>query len=374
MTKKHFSVGIGLWIYCALCLTTVCCSPRIKTAPVVSDISPYEISLRVLAQRCGIDIGAAVAFDPLQTDDVYTETLKREFTMITPENAMKFKPLHPARDEYDFRQADALVDFAQAHTMHVRGHTLIWHRQLPDWLKNGKWTRDELVEILKEHVTTVVDHYKGRVVAWDVVNEAILSDGSLRDSIWLKGIGPAYIDMAFTWAHETDPNVLLFYNDYNADGLGKKSDAIYSLVKDLLARGVPIHGVGLQMHICLGQQPDPQKIYANIQRMSELGLDVHITEMDVRIKEPVTDTKLAEQADIYQDILEACLATEACKAFVVWGFSDRYSWIPHHFPGWSSGLIFDSSINFKPAYNALVDQLLVSCDVSVSKSKNEKME
>ncbi len=273
--------------------------------------------------------------------------------MLTPENAMKFGPLRPGQDRYSFSDADSIVDFAETHGMPVRGHTLAWHNQLPTWLTGGTWTRDELTKILQEHITTVVGHYRGRVMAWDVVNEAIGDDGSLRSTIWSQTIGPEYIEMAFRWAHEADPDALLFYNDYGGEGLGRKSDAIYTLVQDLVQRGVPIHGVGLQMHVSLDQYPDPGDVAANMERLSALGLEVHITEIDVRIKEPVTEEKLEMQAHIYQDMLQVCLSAQGCNAFVLWGFTDRHSWIPHFFSGYSAGLIFDEAYQPKPAYYAL---------------------
>jgi endo-1,4-beta-xylanase len=278
--------------------------------------------------------------------------------MITPENAMKFGPLHPGRDSYDFGDADSIVDFAKSHGMEVRGHALVWHNQLPGWLIGKSWERDELIEVLREHIMTVVGRYRGRIDAWDVVNEAVADDGSLRDAIWLRSIGPDYIDMAFRWAHEADPQARLFYNDYGGEGLGRKSEAIYDLVQGLRRRGVPIHGVGLQMHIGLWPFPSPQDVAANMSRLDALGLEVHVTEMDVRIVSPVTDEKLAEQARIYGDMLRVCLSARNCKAFALWGFTDRYSWIPQFFPGSGWALIFDESYRPKPAYNALSDALV----------------
>jgi len=320
--------------------------------------SAPSTSLRSLAQGRGIQIGAAVAARSLWAETLYAETLGREFSMITPENAMKFGPLHPGRDSYDFGDADSIVDFARSRGMEVRGHTLVWHNQLPGWLMGKSWERHELIEILREHIMAVVGRYRGRVVAWDVVNEAVADDGSLRDAIWLRGIGPDYIDMAFRWAHEADPQARLFYNDYGGEGLGRKSDAIYDLVQGLLSRGVPIHGVGLQMHIGLWPFPSPQDVAANISRLDAIGLEVHITEMDVRMVSPVTDEKLAEQALIYGDMLGVCLSARNCKAFVLWGFTDRYSWIPQFSPGSGWALIFDESYRPKPSYNALSDALV----------------
>lgn len=333
------------------------CAPA-PPPPLPMPTPALELSLRSFAQVHGIQIGAAVAFEPLVSDVLYAETLAREFSMLTTEDAMKFEPLHPGRDRYEFSYADTVVDFAEAHGLQVRGHTLVWHHTLPRWLIEGNWARHELIEILQEHIMTVVGRYRGRVVVWDVVNEAVADDGSLRDTIWLQGIGPEYIDMAFHWAHEADPDALLFYNDYGGEAKGQKSDAIYALVRDLLQRGVPIDGVGLQMHVRLDRSPKPQGVAANMKRLSALGLEVHITEMDVRIKDPATEEELAEQARVYSDMLKVCLSAENCKAFVLWGFADRYSWIPQFLPGWGSALIFDESYCPKPAYNALIDVLM----------------
>ncbi|MBO3841491.1 MAG: endo-1,4-beta-xylanase [Candidatus Brockarchaeota archaeon] len=313
--------------------------------------------LKVLAEKQGIYIGAAVGADQLRIRE-YAETLSREFNILTTENALKFERVHPERNVYSFAEADAIVSFAEANGMKIRGHTLVWHNQLPEWITHGNYSREEWISILYEHITTVVSRYKGRVYAWDVVNEAVDDDGSLRKTIWLRNIGPEYIEMVFRWAHEADPQALLFYNDYGAEGLGVKSDAVYNLVKSLLEKGVPIHGVGLQMHVSTEHYPTPQEISANIKRLSDLGLDIHITEMDVRLKLPAESADLVRQAEIYRDVLMVCLSSEKCTAFVMWGFTDRYSWIPEFFSGYGSALIFDESYNPKPAYYYILKSLI----------------
>lgn len=333
------------------------CTSASSPAPDASPAPPP--SLRTLAHDHGIAIGAAVAPGALRDEPSYAETLSREFSMLTPENAMKFDPVHPEPARYDFADADFIVGFAETHDMRVRGHTLVWHSQLPAWLTQGTWTRDELIDILREHVTTVVGHYRGRVTAWDVVNEAVADDGWLRDTIWLRGIGPEYVDMAFRWAHEADPDALLFYNDYAAEGLGPKSDAVYALVQGLLERGVPINGVGLQMHVSLRWPPDPEAVAANMARLGALGLQVHVTEVDVRIQDGsgTTEERLDAQARVYRDMMGVCLESSACKAFVTWGFTDRHSWIPQHTGHPDAPLLFDGSYRPKPAYHAIMDAL-----------------
>jgi endo-1,4-beta-xylanase len=319
--------------------------------------TPSDTPLRDLAQARDVRIGAAVSPHPLRCERAYPEVLGHEFNFVTTEKAMKFGPIHPQRERYAFQDADEIVDFCQAHDMVVRGHTLVWHNQLPRWVKEGEWTREELMTVLREHITTVVGRYRGRVAVWDVVNEAVADDGSLRDTIWLRVIGPDYLDMAFRWAHEADPDALLFYNDYNGEGLNVKSDAIYDLVQNLLARDVPVHGVGLQMHVSTQWSPKPQDVLKNMDRLADLGLEVHITEMDVRIKGQPTEKKLARQAAIYRDMMETCLSAQRCTAYVLWGFTDRHSWVPGFFAGWGHGLIFDEDYRPKPAYEALRDAL-----------------
>ncbi len=311
-----------------------------------------DTPLRILAQRNHLYIGAAVNGWYL-TDPYYANTLTREFNIITPENAMKFGPLSPAQGEYNFTEADAIVNFAIENDMPVRGHVLVWTNQLPDWLLDRQWTRDELIEILRNHIFTVVGRYRGKIMAWDVVNETIADDGTLADNFWTNGIGPDYIEMAFRWAHEADPEALLFYNDFNAEGAGPKSDGVYGLVADLVQNGVPIHGVGFEMHTTIDWNVDPTIMAANMERLEALGLEVHITEMDVRIPSPVEPAALERQAEIYRTVMRACLEAANCTTFIMWGVSDAHSWIPWVYPGWGSATILDEEYQPKPAYWAI---------------------
>ncbi|MCL4476131.1 MAG: endo-1,4-beta-xylanase [Nitrospirae bacterium] len=349
---------------CEACDPGMVCDDRRS----VSKISLPGLSLRTLFGLHDIRVGAAVATEPLLNDTLYRTTLAREFSMVTPKDALKFGSVHQYRDRYDFSEADVIVGFAEVYGMEVRGHTLVWEpapsvseqlprNRLPGWLFEKNWAWEESINILRDHITTVVGRYRGRVKVWDVVNEAVAPDGSLRNTFWLRHIGPEYIEMAFRWAHEADPEAKLFYNDYDGEGLGQKSDSIYALLRELLQRGVPIHGVGLQLHVSTDNYPEPKDVAANIQRLSDLGLEVHITEMDVRIEGPATEEKLAEQARIYREMLEAGLSTRKFGAMVLWGFTDRYSWIPEYFNGSGNALIFDKSYRPKLAYNALLEEL-----------------
>jgi endo-1,4-beta-xylanase len=316
-------------------------------------------SLSELAEKRRLYVCAAAAFPHLRQNPRYNAVLAQEYNMITPENTMKWPALHPEKAKYDFKDADYLVKFAQASRMLVRGHTLVWHQANPTWLVKTSFTQKQWTNILRDHINTVVRHFKGQLAYWDVVNEAIDDKPpyALRESPWLQNVGTDYIEKAFHWAHQADPEVKLFYNDYNTEGLNKKSDAVYRLAGRLLERKVPLHGIGLQMHISLEQYPPLKEVAKNIRRLGGLGLEVHITECDVRIKEPVTAKKLEEQAKIYRYLMEVCLAEQHCTAFITWGFTDAASWVPSFFKGHDQALPFDRAYHKKPAYEALIEAL-----------------
>lgn len=307
--------------------------------------------LRELAKKRGVLIGAAVGGRLLARDPDYAAVVAREFNVVTPENDFKWGPLSRERGKYDFTIADALVAFAAKHGIAVHGHTLVWHSQLPKWIEEGTFTREEMLAILREHITAVAGHFRGRVAMWDVVNEAF-EDAALRQNLWNKGIGPDYVEQGFGIAHEVDPKARLLYNDYGAENVNPKSDAIYAFLKDAVQRGVPIHGIGFQAHVVPGEI-DVASFKRNLRRFGELGLEIYVTELDVRLKDPPTDADLKRQADTYREILDACLAEPAFKAFQTWGFTDRRSWIPGHYKGMGSALIFDADYRPKGAYRAL---------------------
>lgn len=319
--------------------------------------SPASPTLRVLAEQRGLYIGAATDPGYLSNPD-HAGLLARQFNLLAVENAMKWEVLHPEPDRYDFSQGDALVAFARAHDMAVYGHVLVWDLQQPAWLTEGEHTRQEWIQILCQHIKTVVSHYRGQIYAWDVVNEAFENEGPLRDTHWLRVIGPEYIPMAFQWAREADPDALLIYNEHSAEGLNKKSQAVYAMLQSLLGMGAPIDGVGLQMHVFL-DGPTRQELAENMRRLAELGLQVHITEMDVRTyaSEAGPAEKMAAQAEVYRAALGACLEAPSCNVFATWGLSDRYSWIPSFFNHPDAPLLFDENGQPKPAYQAVIEVL-----------------
>lgn len=313
--------------------------------------------LRDVAKLHRIAIGSAVDIASLHAEQDYRTVLNREFTHVTAENAMKWESVEPERGVYTWADADALVENARRNHQQVRGHTLLWHNQLPAWLTSGvadgSIDAAELREILREHITTQVKRYKGKIRAWDVVNEVVEEDGSLRQSIWLTHLGPGYIADAFRWAHRADPHAKLYINDYNLEWNQPKIETTLSIVKDLKAQRVPIHGVGFQGH--LGIQYDYPGDWANVmRRFADLGLEIAVTELDVRMVLPVTPDKLATQADYYRRALADCVSVKACKELTVWGYTDRHSWVPGWFEGEGAACILDENLARKPAYDALL--------------------
>jgi endo-1,4-beta-xylanase len=344
---------------------------RVVALVLLTSILCLPQSLRQAGDRDGVLVGTAVRPSQL-SETAYASTLAREFSMVEAEDAMKWAILRPDRATYNFRQGDEVVRFAQAHQMKVRGHCLVWGRYNPDWLTQGHFTTRQLSRLLHEHITRVMKHYRSQVFAWDVVNEGLDENGDVRDSLWYNqpGIGwsqkgTAYIEQVFRWAHKADPHALLFYNEAEGEGLNRKSDAIYTMVKDFKRRGVPIDGVGLQMHIPTLDGEIPAiiaTISANIARLTALGVQVHITELDVSL--PVNSNglprpdDLTRQAEVYRGIVRACLNSAGCTAIQTWGFTDKYSWIGSHSRNArGQALPFDRAYQAKPAYRAILEEL-----------------
>jgi endo-1,4-beta-xylanase len=326
-----------------------------------------SLLLRQAADQAHVLVGTAVR-PYLLSDAAYSATLSHEFNMVEPEDAMKWWTVRHTAGAFDFREGDQVVQFALAHRMKVRGHCLVWDHNNPDWLAQGHFTPTQLSQLLQEHIATVMKHYSGQVFAWDVVNEALDENGHVKNSPWynqpgvgLSDKGTAYIEQAFRWAHEADPQALLFYNEAEGEGLNHKSDAIYAMLKDFKQRSVPIDGVGLQMHV---SQPDldTAPIAANIARLTALGLQVHITELDVSLpldsSGHAQHSDLLRQAEVYRRIVRACVQNRGCTAIQTWGFTDKYSWIGSHSHGTrGAALLFDRTYKPKPAYDAMVEEI-----------------
>jgi endo-1,4-beta-xylanase len=307
------------------------------------------------------------ALQPAQLhDDAFRKVAAAQFDSLTPENQMKWETVEPQPGQFAFQAAEPLVTFAAEHQMRVRGHTLIWHSQLAPWVKSR--SGEALHAAMISHIQAVVGHWKGRVAQWDVVNEALADgpSGRLRADSPFSGLGPTFIDDAFLAAHQADPDAQLFYNDYDIEGAGTpKSDAAFALVRRLTQAGIPVHGVGLQMHVGPRHWPAAPRIRANMERLASLGVLVELTEMDVAVGEiaGTIDQKLDRQRVITHEIVAACLAVEACSGITFWGLSDRYSWL--NSPRWGAlrgqlphyPLPFDSDYRAKPMVAGILDAL-----------------
>ncbi len=295
-------------------------------------------TLGTSAAEKGRYFGAAVAAHRL-SDSQYVTILNREFNSVVAENEMKWDATEPQQGVFTFGNGDRILNHAQSRGMSVRGHTLLWHAQQPGWAQNlsGGALRNAAIN----HVTRVAGYYRGKIHSWDVVNEAFADGGSgaRRDSN-LQRTGNDWIEAAFRAARAADSGARLCYNDYNTDGVNAKSTAVYNMVRDFKARGVPIDCVGFQSHLGTTLPGDYQ---ANLQRFADLGVEVQITELDV--------AQGANQASIYAAVTRACLAVARCTGITVWGVRDSDSWRS------DNPLLFDAGGNKKPAYTATLDAL-----------------
>ena len=313
-------------------------------------------------------IGVAVGLRNLRGDE--SVLIKKQFNSLTAENAMKMAPLQPKEGEFYWKAADSIVNFAVKNGIKIRGHNLCWHQQTPDWMfKDGdkQVSKETLLKRLKTHINTVVGRYKGKIYAWDVVNEAIDDNPAnfLRNSKWFEICGEDFITKAFEYAHEADPGAKLYYNDYNSE-FPEKRERIYKLLKSLKDKGVPIDGVGLQAHWSL-KSPTEADLRTAIERYSSLGLKIQFTELDISIYPWEKDrrAKRPGESDQFTADLEARQAAKYAMVFNVfraykdvitnvtfWNVSDRHSWLDEYpvmgrknYP-----LLFDANLQPKKAY------------------------
>ncbi|RPE28575.1 endo-1,4-beta-xylanase [Kitasatospora cineracea] len=339
-------------------------------------------SLRALGARQDLRIGTAVDDAHLGSDAAYTGIVADQFSVVTAENAMKWESVEPTRGSYDWAAADRLVRFAQQNDQSVRGHTLLWHNQLPSWLTtgvaDGTIGTAELRDILRKHVTDEVTRYRGKIWQWDVANEVFanswdpnpLPNGLNGDDFWIKNLGEGVIADVFRWAHQADPKALLFYNDYNIagqDGSNAKFQAVHDFFAKLVAQGVPVNGIGEQGHLDTQYGFDAQRFQADLQSYGDLGLKVAVTEADVRTfvnnsTEQVPTSQLAAFAQPFEfsEMLKGCQLVRQCISFTAWGVYDGDSWIPGTFAGTGYGLLYDVAMKPKPAYYALQQDLALA--------------
>ncbi len=368
--KKSIKFSIGIF---ALILVTGC----VKQQPVTLKDAYKDTFL----------IGTALNYNQIMGKEPATmELVKQQFNAVTAENAMKWSSIHPKLDEYNFEVGDSLVSLAQKNGMAVIGHTLVWHAQTPRWVFKDDSTdepasRELGLKHMREHIQTVAGRYKGRILGWDVVNEAFGEDGKLHRSPWLSMIGEDYIQYAFQFAHEADPDAELYYNDFNMWYPGKVQGVV-QMVEDLRSKGISIHGVGLQGHWGL-DYPKLDEIEAAFQAFSDVGMKIMITEMDIDVlpqpgnyqgadisKNFALQKELNPYADALPDSMQQVLANRYAELFRIfykykdsvsrvtfWGVHDSMSW-KNFFPvrgRTNYPLLFDRQLKPKPAFNAVID-------------------
>jgi len=320
-----------------------------------------DCTLREAADQVGVYYGAAISPGPLDADPGYGAALVRETNSITIENHLKWNLVHPAPGVYDFAVADRLIDFAEANGMRVRGHTLLWDQNLLD--STPAYVTDmtdpvALRALVTEHIQTVVGRYRGRIETWDVVNEPLRTLGSVPyENVFHRLLGPGYIAEALALAHAADPDAALMVNETLVEWPGPKFEALLALATDLLERGAPLHGVGLQGHFFAGAIPELLQI--NIEALAALGLRVELTEVDIVLHgSDDLASKLERQGREYRGVAAACMAVPACVGLTTWGITDAQTWIDSFLGPGLAPLPLDESYARKPAYFGLRDGVL----------------
>ena len=333
------------------------------TTPVLPDPP-----LKDLAHNHGLQLGNFAIRNHL-SDKPYTDILAGQFDFALADNTPNWYftdgGLRPTATTYDFKKLDQVYDFAEEHHMPVQAHHLLWgdDKWLPDWLKNGNYTKPQLMNIIHDHIMTVAGHYAGRTREWSVVNEAFTRQQHLYGlhDWWADHIGDqSYIDQAFIWAHQADPHAKLILNDFLNESKNDVSDAMYSYIKDAKARGIPIDGIGMQMHIDGSHPPLKDEVVKNMQRFGALGVEVYVTEFDVNMNDVHADEKSKAQLEgaIYYEMMRACIESKVCHSFAILGITDRETWY-NYLDGVKDArpLPFDRDYKPKQAYWSLRDAL-----------------
>lgn len=336
--SKGLTIGGGLSVASAVPLLSGCAHQVRSAAPTQAGSIVGKGSLKAHARAHGLLTGAAVDVRLLRSDQIYARILAEQYSILVAEGAMKWKALRPAPDKYSFEDGNTLVAFAEEHKIKVRGHNLVWHEAIPDWFAKTV-TKENARQFLVDHITTVCNHYKGKIQSWDVVNEAVQpKDGrpdGLRKSPWMELLGPDYLDIAFRAARQADPHALLTYNEYGVeyenDEDAERRAVTLQLLRRLKAANVPLDAVGIQSHIKAGSQYVFGKGLRDFMAsVREMGLTISVTELDVNEDDlPYNDVAQRDHtiAEVYSSYLDTVLAEPAVTAVLTWGVSDNHTWL-----------------------------------------------
>ena len=355
-----------VWLVAAVALLISCKAATTGTiTPTPTPTPAPPAAAQPLREVAPFPIGAALNPNLLNSNAAYRDVAAREFSSITSENYLKMENVHPAQDRYDWTGSDVLINFAGQHKQRMHGHTLIWHEAVPAWVTSFKGDSLAWEALFKSHIQTVVSHYKDRLASFDVVNEAFLDDGTVRQSIWYVHLGPDYVARAFRYAREANPAVKLFYNEYGQEYSARKLTAVVALAADFKRRNVPIDGIGLQLHTNIGQTD--ASIQNAIQQMAATGLLVHISELDVRVNQAkkagytLTGADAETQKQKFAAIVRAyrTLVPKAQQhGITTWNVGDGDSWIPNFCNCQDFPLPFDKQYAKKPAYDGIMAGLI----------------
>ena len=324
-------------------------------------------TLRSLAEERGRYIGAILNSEWFNNaiESQFEEIHKAQFNAVVAENEMKFDATEPSQGQFSYAKGDKMVEYAQANKMRVRGHALAWHSQVPNWVNNHR-NKQELLGILKNHIDSVVGHWKGKVAEWDVVNEAVNDDDHTwrsNGSVWFETIGAEFLDSAFVWAHAADPDAELCYNDYAIEwgvGSGSKGGFVVEQVKRWKQNGIPITCVGTQTHIEISHETTPQNVRALAKALAEHEVVLNITELDIGFPQgsagSLGASDYAKQGHLYRQFMDVFLEEPNMGEFVIWGLTDAHSWLDGQ-QGKTQGLLYDKQYKAKPAYDSLIASL-----------------
>ncbi|TAE54218.1 MAG: endo-1,4-beta-xylanase [Bacteroidetes bacterium] len=336
------------------------CKPE---APVGPEDKKIYTPVSTLRGEAPFPVGTAVQSGRIDQSS-YANLINKEFSSITAEYEMKQDVIHMGPGSYEWGSSDAIVDFGVKNSIRVHGHALLWHSSAPAWFDTYSGDNAAFEQMMKTYIQTVVTRYKGKVASWDVVNEAFEDgSGAYRNTIYYQKMGPDYIAKCFQWAHEADPDALLFYNDYGAEYDNSKRKAIVEMIEDLKARGIPIHGFGFQMHINYNW-PSLSELTKALDALKATGLKIHFSELDVRMNPAndltsFTEARALAQEERYREIvtLYKTLPAEQQFGITLWGIKDNESWLLNFWgnPEWP--LLFDSDFRYKIAHRGMVEGL-----------------
>ncbi|RDX45682.1 endo-beta-1,4-glucanase [Lentinus brumalis] len=334
-------------------LTSVAAAPGNPSAAASLPVSTSNVAgLHVLAKQAGKLYFGTATDNPELTNTSYTAILNNSqmFGQITAANSMKWDATEPQQGVFTFAAGDVIANLAKQNGQLLRGHNCVWHNQLPSWVTAGNFNAAQLTQIIQTRCSTLVGHYKGQV--WDVVNEPFNDDGTFRQDVFFNTLGQSYIATALNAAKAADPDAKVYINDFNIEGTGAKATSMKTLIKSLKSQGVPIEGIGLQSHFIVGEVPTT--LVQNMQEFAALGVEIAITELDVRMTLPETAALLAQQKKDYETVIAACQAVPQCVGVTVWDFTDKFSWVPGTFAGQGAACPWDENFVRKPAFDGIV--------------------